>query len=225
MGRHLLSSKYPNAGFEFGPGFLENRPVACALIAQIVALGSELDFQFARLFAALMGADTERTIAVFVAIRNARLQRNVLAAAAKSALQSPTEIEMFNAYVEVARSLENERNALAHGLLGRTDLLPDAVLCVSVEERVKLMLVMREPPSERQRAAVGALEVYLYEIADLEQTRADILNFHGLLYDFVSLVSRQPSPSRDELCESIAARSPIREELEAQRMRAKRSRS
>lgn len=225
MARHLLSSRNPNAGFEFGPGFLESRPVACALIAQIVALGSELDFQFARLFAALMGADTERTISVFVAIRNARLQRNVLAAAANSALQSPAEIELFNAYVEVARSLENERNTLAHGLLGRTDMLPDAVLCVSVEERVKLMLVMQEPPSERQRAAVRALRIYLYEIADLEQIRADILNFHGLLCDFVSLVSRQPGQSRDELRDSIGARSPIREELEAQRMRTDRSRS
>ena len=102
MHRQPLIRKYPDAGFQLGSDSLEQRPHAAARIAQCIALWSDVDFQTARLFAALMGATNDHTVSVFLALRSARVQKQILHAAAKSTLTTPRDVELFNAYLDIA---------------------------------------------------------------------------------------------------------------------------
>ena len=53
MPRQPLSTKGPDVGFSLGPGFLEQRPAATALIGECIALWTEVELQAAVLLAVM----------------------------------------------------------------------------------------------------------------------------------------------------------------------------
>lgn len=214
MARQPLYRKHPDAGVELGPGFLERRPLACVQIAQIIAGWSDVEFQFANLFATFMVSDAERTIAVFLALRSARVQKQILRTAATSALTEPKDIALFDAFMSAAAPLEAERNDLAHGLFGITSASEHGVLWVSQDDRIKLHLDSGSggiTPFDAFKPKIA-----IYELADLQRTMAQITEYHGLLYGLNAYARSRNA----ELYDQLAAQPPIREALASQKAAA-----
>ena len=120
MARQPLAKKYPSVKPSFGPGFLEDRPHAAAIIARCIALWSDVEAEMARLLATLLQANTEPVVAVFLSIQSSRAQSDALNAAAEVVLNE-SDYELFGAIMSVARSVEKDRNDLAHGQYGGSD--------------------------------------------------------------------------------------------------------
>ena len=88
MPRQPLTKRYPQIKPTFGPGFLEDRPKAAALVARCIALWTEVEREEARLLATMLRANTEPAIAMFLALRSSRVQFDVLEAVATVVLNT-----------------------------------------------------------------------------------------------------------------------------------------
>jgi hypothetical protein len=73
---------------------------------------------------ALMKASSEASIAIFLTLRNARAQGEVLIAAAEMTLTGPNR-EIFDAIMLLYRGLQSQRADIAHGIFGTADPMSD----------------------------------------------------------------------------------------------------
>jgi hypothetical protein len=86
-------------------------------VGRCIMLFSYVDWQMALVLAAIMKADSEASVAIFLTLRNARAQRDVLIAASEMALFDDDK-EAFVAILTVYQSLQAQRADIAHGLFG-----------------------------------------------------------------------------------------------------------
>jgi hypothetical protein len=82
MARQPINSRLPSTGFALGPGTLAERPRAAAIIAQCITEWTEVELQTARLLAAMLNADSQPAIALYLSLANARAKREALDAIA-----------------------------------------------------------------------------------------------------------------------------------------------
>ena len=91
----------------------------------------------APILAHLIGAKAPAAMAVFHHLRRSVSQREAVMEAAQMVLGA-AELELLTALLNVHKSIEAERNALAHGYFGATDDLPDDILWLSTNDYVAL---------------------------------------------------------------------------------------
>jgi hypothetical protein len=113
----ILSRVSPNAGVALGPGCLAMRPHLAAIVAEIIALGSEIDLQRGRYLAALLGSNQMVGVAMFLAITSAVTRRDTLDAASKAILND-LEYDLFTRTAKATKAVEKERNAFAQSIMG-----------------------------------------------------------------------------------------------------------
>jgi len=214
MPRQPLSRKKPNACIELGPGFLTDE--AATLIGHCAALWSEVDLQYARVLAALLGSRTEPAVSIFQAIRRTNLQTIVLTAAAEATLPEK-EIYLFIALRSVGDQLEGERNDLMHGLFGRSGDLPDCVLWIEAKKRVQHMVEVNKKWASGSISAADYRElvnhVSVYTLKDLRQLRSAMEEHHRAVHDFASLVAAADTTEREGLYRRLSKNARIRAEL------------
>lgn len=102
MPRQPFLPRYQNADFRFGVRHIQSVPDIAQRVGQCIMLWSYVDVQMAMLLSAIMKVDTEPAAAIFLALRNARAQREVMIAAAQSVLSSET-LEAFEAVMNIYR--------------------------------------------------------------------------------------------------------------------------
>jgi hypothetical protein len=215
MARHRL--RYTQGmHYSVGPGALAHRPVHAALIAQCIVIWSDIELQFSLTLGAILNTSSIGAVAVFLSLRNSRAQRDALAAAARAVL-TPETLEVFEALLIVHKSLEGERNDLAHGLFGSSDSIPDAVLWTPLDEHARWLtsVYQSEYSGQYQSDPHEGLRksLFYYREKDLrglldrltELQRAAFL-MHGFLQP------RTPAPS-GELLHELRALPQIREAL------------
>ena len=194
MPRQPLMKRYPDVIPTFGPGFLEDRPEAAAIIARCIALWSEVESELARLLAIILGANTEAAIAVFLSIQSSRAQSEALHAAARVVLNE-RDYELFTALMTMAYSVEKDRNALAHGRFGGSDLIPEGVIWIHPVDLTRHTVTVSATKVTDEAMERLRSKVFVYELADLETIARDIENVHKQIMFFIGyLVSRQTNP-------------------------------
>jgi hypothetical protein len=209
--------KYPNAGVEFGPGFLEMRPHVAAEIAKCIGLWSDVEFQNAQFLAFLLQATAAPTVAVYLALKNSRTRQDVLAAAARAMLKE-RDFELFEAIQRIGASLEAQRNDIVHGLYGKSDDIPNGVLWMDPQHRMRHSLALGTIRAEKGRASAEDYlklkrDIFVYEIADLNALASEIDAYRKNVRLFMSLTSPQTETSANELYHQLCNSPRVREAL------------
>lgn len=199
MPRQPLIKKYPQVKPTFGPGFLEDRPKAAALVARCIALWTEVEAEEARLLATMLKANTEPAIALFLTLQSSRIQRNVLDAVAGVVLNED-DYELFSALMKYGESVEKERNALAHGRFGGSAEIEEGVTWIDPIHLTQHTIQVNATGVTDEAMAWVKGKTFVYELADFETIARDIENLHNQLTFFIGyLVSRHlEPPSSDE---------------------------
>ena len=177
----ILRTKYSNAKPTFGPHSLEDRPKAAALIARIIGLSSEIDAAFAFLLGRMMRANTPPAMALFLSLRQSRVQNDALNAVATAALPNEQDHELFGALMSLRSGADNERDALAHGRFGESPAITDGVVWVDAFDFLQYSLRTEAEGYSEQAMQWLRERMYVYELADLER----IAQAAEALYDSV----------------------------------------
>ena len=137
---------------------------------------------------------------MYLALHAARTE--ALKAAALHSLTGKTEdVDMFKLVMEAVKPAANKRHAMAHGLWGHSDELPDALLWISPEDHVShaeafrlyASKVMTDPNVERVPFLAPAIQVYRQ--GDLERDRDEVREASNRLYELRIVLSPTATPA------------------------------
>ena len=184
-----FSSKRYSVGFQA----LGERPAFAEIIGRCVSIWSYVDNEIGGLFGILLGTDSEAAQRVFLVLRRWSNQQEALNAAAGGKL-SGDEMALYQAVISDYKSLESERNALAHGCLGFARMMT-ACCCPHqgstprhLASRYSAETFKRDNTSRFPSGVKGSDYVYsLNELENLynrmEKLWFDIFYFNGYLRD------------------------------------------
>jgi hypothetical protein len=134
-----LRAKYPGGDIAIGTFALGERPKLESIIAKCLMAWPVAESELALTLGQLLGIGSEPALAVFSTLRRSTAQRDAVAAAAEVALKdSPDDLKLLTAMLDVHKSTEAERTALSHGHFGIYDKLPDAILWMTTADYVQL---------------------------------------------------------------------------------------
>jgi len=194
MPRQPLIKRYPHVRPTFGPGFLEDRPKAAALVARCIALWTEVETEEARLLATMLRANTEPAIALFLTLQSSRIQFAALDAVAGVVLNDG-DFELFSALMKYRESVEKERNALAHGCFGGSTEIAEGVAWIDPRHLTQHTIRVNATRVTDEAMDWIRGKTFVYELADFETIARDIENLHDQLSFFIGyLVSRHLEP-------------------------------
>lgn len=194
MPRQPITKKYSKVNPTFGPGFLEDRPKAAAIVVRCIALWTEVETEEAHLLATMLRANTEPAIALFLTLQNSRLQFAVLDEVAKVVLNE-ADYDLFSALMTYSASVEKERNALAHGCFGGSDQIKEGVAWINQVHRTQHTVRVTATGITDEAMLWVRERTYVYELGDLETIARDIENVQRQLSFFRGyLVSRHTDP-------------------------------
>lgn len=193
MPRQKLTSRYPQVKPTFGPGFLEDRPKAAAIVARCIAVWTDVEVQLARLLAKMLRAHTEPAVAMFLTIHNSRIQQAVMEAVAATVLKNDQDMLLFQALMRYTAAMESERHALAHGMFGGSDQIKEGVAWVKTLDHVRFSTTATTSPTGVNEEELAWLRdrTYVYELADLEAIARNMEDLHKQLGFFIGYLHAQ----------------------------------
>jgi hypothetical protein len=186
MPRQPFLPRYAAAPYEIGPGSLDARPELAALIGRCIGLWSEVELRMALIMAALLKANTEPAVALYLSIKNARVQKDALRAVAATTLNDDERLT-FSAVLNVFGSIESERDALAHGIFGVSAEIPDGVLWSTTSDQASFLV--KEVRSRMAKDGWTATpdanlrkSLFVYRKSDLELLYENIDRLDNMLF-------------------------------------------
>jgi hypothetical protein len=111
------------------------RPDHVSKIGLCLTYWPDVDMQLALLLAALTRAEAAPIVAVYSVIRHATGRHEAIKAAASVSLDFRGQ-SIISSILGYAKSIEGERNDLAHGYWGICELLPDCILWISGQNAI-----------------------------------------------------------------------------------------
>ena len=207
---------------DFDDNAPERRPDLAVEIVKTLAAWTKLDASVGVVFTRLIRAEAEKGAAIFNALVGVNAQDAALRAIASLELDQDT-FDIFESIGKISNGQKRQRNALAHGLWGTIEKLPDALLLFSQREFVKLM-----PRVDAAMAAVLAgnrpgesapqwdlNQVIVYRKADFEEIRRQIVLACDAWITFSKVILPDPQLRRDEAARhELLGRSEIRAQIE-----------
>ena len=164
----LLRTKYKDAKTTFGPHALEDRPKAAALVARIIGISSEIDAAIAFLLAQMMGTNTAPAVALFMSLRQGRMQLEALNAVA-SVVLNDQDRELFAVLMSLRSGADNERDSLAHGRFGESPAIPEGVVWIDAFDYLRYSVRVENEAVTEEATQWFRERVYVYELAHLER--------------------------------------------------------
>jgi hypothetical protein len=210
--RQPLLPKYKNAKVSFGIGAVEQRPEAAVIIARCIAYWTYVEAETARLLSTILKANTAPAVAVYLSLQNARAKTDAMNAAASTTLDA-NDLELYRAIIAYKSSVEKERNALAHGIIGITEQIKDGIVWTDTTKythfqvRNELDGLTEKLQSDRQKTW------YVYLIGDLETIARDIENVHAVIGSFLGYLSTQDASFRAMRYPQLCAEPRVQKEL------------
>jgi hypothetical protein len=214
-----IRQSIPRGGtIEIGAPSVGNRPELEKLIANCIMVFSIAEAEMSLMLGQLLGTDNDAALAVFQTLRRASNQRDAIAAAADSALPNEEDQKLVTALLDVHKSVESDRTALAHGNFGTIDTLPEALLWMTTKDYVHLktrLNLRNEVLTEEIKNGFYASLSY-YEKPDLEAILEDTKMCAAMWPDAIQWL-RAHGPSRAELFRRLADQPRIAEALKKSR--------
>jgi hypothetical protein len=206
MPRQPFLPQYSAADLIYGPGHIPKKPKIAEGIGRCIMAWSYVDWGMAILLAALMKANSEASVAIFLTLRNARAQRDVLIAAADMTLGG-SDKEIFEAIMLLYGSLQSQRADIAHGIFG---FIPegkeDAIPWIETKNLSKDWIDKLHKPKAQNsteqpdRKLAQKRFSYIYKLSDLERLETEIMDLWLIAFRFSSYLNY---PSLPELAKAL----------------------
>ena len=197
MSRQPLLPKYRDAAPAFDINAIQDRPKAAVLIARVISLSSEIDAATAFLLKTMLKADAPAAIALFLSLRQSRMQRDALDAVARTVLDE-RGYELFSALMTSKFSFDKERDALAHGRFGQTPAIPDGIAWVdSIHFQEYTMRV--STMSDEEKNSWLRERTFVYELGNLERIIRDGEAVHNSINWFPSYLIEENAEKLEAL--------------------------
>src|ERR1700724_3338471 len=123
------------AKYDIGTRSIGTRPDLEKIIGHCLMAWPHIEAEMALVLGQLLGAQRDAALAVFQSLRRSSAQRDAISEASKASL-SEADQELLSAVLSVHKSIEAERNALAHGHFGTSTALPDALIWMNTNDFV-----------------------------------------------------------------------------------------
>jgi len=210
--RQKLSNRYPKAKATFGLRFIEDRPECAVIFARCVVNWSYIENQTALLLATILKINTEPALAMFLAMQSSRTQIDVLTAAAQTAL-SPDDFTLFQAIMNIRRTMEGARNHLVHGIIGGSLLVKNGILWTDQKDYTRHTATVWGTDYEQMKTKY-AQEVFVYEAEDLETVAQDLEWLHTFMGYFWGYLGSTDAGWRAERYRQLCAEPRVQVELD-----------
>lgn len=209
-----IYTKNPMGAIEIGPSALGRRPELDTLIGKCLMAWPVAESEMALLFGQLLGIGNEVALAVFQTFRRYTAQREVIDVAAKAALSDP-DLELVTAMLDVHKSTEAERTALAHGHFGIYSYLPDGILWMTAKDYTQ---IKAQIPSDNTIYNMKLREdlvsrISIYKKNDLQKIY-DAITFCADMWDKSVTYLRSRDPQRAQLYRQLSEQPRIAQALE-----------
>jgi hypothetical protein len=218
----LPESKWTN--LEMGQSSHGKRPKLEALISKCIMSWPYIEAEMTLTLGALLGVNNDVAFALFNSLRRSRGQRDAIVEAARASSLEPEELELITALLNVHRSIEAERTALAHGHFGIVAELTDGVIWMAANDYIHFQASMMLGPTaaiyneEKHRRLVKTL--FVYRDSDLNQMLADFSWLGQYWSDFIAYHStKNDSEKRAALYRRLCGQSHIARELDKLRQK------
>jgi hypothetical protein len=211
-----FADRNPGGRIDIGTRTLSERPELLALVGKCLTAWPHIEAEMALVLGQLLGAhNSDAAMAVFQALRRSSAQREAIAEAGRAL--HPTDRELLSAVLNVHKSVEAERNALAHGHFGTYSLMPATILWMTAADYVefKAMLVLKGETvhDESKRTKLNSALSY-YEAKDLEKIVDEIDTVGWIWSELRDYLQAIRPAARDELYRRLSGRPRIQQELE-----------
>lgn len=182
--RQPLKFKHGKVRPIFGAEFLEDRPEATAALGRCIALWPEVESEEARLLARLLDTGSEASAAMFLTLRNARAQRDVLDAVAAVKLNERDQA-LLEATLRVCRSAEALRNDLAHGRWGGAYAITRGIIWIDPRDLVRHQVRVESEGVTEEATEWVRTRSFVYEPEDLATIAVRIVAAKAALGRFI----------------------------------------
>jgi hypothetical protein len=189
MPRQPLLPTYKFASYGIDPWDLDKIPKIAELTGRCIMCWSHAQFQMGLFLSAMMGSNSEASVAIFLALQNAKSRRDVLVAAANARLDGDGK-ELFNALMIIYQSLDAQRNDLAHGLFSHSEDIKDGALWVSSQDEaqhtINILLNFKKPIE--WDFPIAKEHTFFYKVKDLETLHKQMFEFWQAVFAFTVYV-------------------------------------
>jgi hypothetical protein len=146
------------------------------LIGKCLMLWPNAETEMGLILAQLLGTPSPALIAVYQSLRRFTNQFNAIMTAAEHTLKDEEDQELLAAIFDVHKSIEAERNALAHEHFGTHTNMPDAILWLSTESYVAFKSKHHVARIELTRTGMEDLisSLFVYKENDIQNIYSDI---------------------------------------------------
>jgi hypothetical protein len=201
-----------------GSAYRMKRPEHIAKIGECITLWPEVETQLALLLAALTKADTTATLAVYSILRRSTGKSEAVKAAASVALDKSGQ-ELVAAVLTFSQSVEGQRNDLAHGHWGISELIPDAILWLDgsyttqfhVNHRQKVLIKNEQLDSDIES------NLFYYKVRDFDELIKSTLSLCEAIFTVRAYVDsfreKNDYYTSSQLCAQLESYGPIRQAL------------
>ena len=160
-------------------------------------------------------------MALFLSMRQSRVQNDALNAVANSVLNEP-ERELFGALMSLRSGSDNERNSLAHGRIGESPEIAEGVIWIDSFDYLQYDLRVEAENKVSDEAMQWFRErMYVYELADLERIARDAEALYNSIRSFTGYLNSDDAAWRasryPELCDEPNVQRALRHLREAAR--------
>jgi hypothetical protein len=213
MPRQPLLPRYQDAILRFPANALAARPEMATLIGQSTGLWAQVEVQMALILSALMKSKSDAAVAFFLSIRNSRLQRDGLAAAATSVLKDEN-LDLFSAISNVHQTLEGQRNDLVHGIFALADNYSDILIWFEPKEHANFFadLLAKVKNSEPYSIDEIKKDAFVYRPKDISGLVIQIEELWGAAMAFATHL-RSPNKLASASLRQLCAGPQIQQEL------------
>lgn len=180
------------------PTSLTRDPAIGAAFSSAIAAWSYVESLYGTILVQLLGAQAEPALSMLHALKSASAQDQALAAAA-SAVLGPEELDLFIAATTVARRQREQRNDLAHGVVGHSEDVPNAIIIVDPKYMQMFWLDMfvkkRVTHIDAKSFAKDAFDKFcdqamVYKRKELERRASQFDGVASMLMNVAVIVSR-----------------------------------
>lgn len=210
--RQKLSNRYPKAKATFGLRFIEDRPECAVIFARCVTNWSYVEQQTALLLAKILKINTEPAVAMFLAMQSTRIQIDVLTAAARTALSSD-DFLLFQAIMNLRRTMEAARNHLVHGLIGGSIVVENGIIWTDQKDLARHTASVWGTDFKQMKTKYLD-EAFVYETEDLETIAQDLEWLHDFIGAFWGYLDSSDAEGREDRYRLLCAEPRVQAELE-----------
>jgi hypothetical protein len=209
MGRQPYLSLGPtptSMDYQIGTQIARKRPELEALIGACLMAWPTIEVEMALVLGHLLGAKDTAALAVFQILRRSSNQRDAISAAAEASL-NPADKELVTAVLNIHKSIEAERNALAHGHYGFTKHLPHHILWMDSRDYLQMQVDMALKPGASWSADKNdkfLSQLWVYKKEDLQTIHTDIMEMGFRWFELLKYLRR--SPTKDARVRAAAYR-------------------